>query len=162
LKAQSSFFDSEYRKAPLSTPINNASINAQDTLDILEILEIHQSSSNSGERERTWAEDGRWLQAFGRLFHGRDSIVSFEKVLHANPGWAASHVSVRRDPEIRVLRPDVVVIHQYSEREGQIINDVITPTRKINTTYIITKEDGIWLLRDKVTMDERERSTQTQ
>ena len=74
------------------------------------------------------------------------------------PGYAASNISLQDDPEIKFLRPDVVVIHEYHEREGQLINNQVTPTRKINSTYILTKENGIWLIRDKVTMDERERS----
>ena len=134
-------------------------ITAADSLAIKNIIEIQSKSGNHEERGRIWAEDGRWLQAFGRVFYGKDTITSFEKYLHANAGYAASFVSVKRDPEIKFLRPDVVVAHQYHEREGQIINGVVTPTRRVNTTYIITKENGTWLLRDKVTMDERERTT---
>jgi hypothetical protein len=129
----------------------------EDSLAIKNIIDIQSKSGNFEEREKIWSEDGRWLQAFGRVFHGKDTITSFEKKLHGNAGYAASSVSVRDAPEIKFLRPDVVVVHQYHEREGQVINEVVTPTRRINTTYIITKENGTWLLRDKVTMDERER-----
>ncbi|WP_372628044.1 DUF4440 domain-containing protein [Arsukibacterium sp.] len=134
-------------------------ITEEDSLAIKNIIDIQSKSGNFEEREKIWSEDGRWLQAFGRVFRGKDSITSFEQKLHANAGYAASNVSVRSEPEIKFLRSDVVVVHQYHEREGQIINGVVTPTRRINTTYIITKENGTWLLRDKVTMDERERST---
>ena len=134
-------------------------ITVEDSLAISNIITIQSKSGNFEEREKIWAEDGRWLQAFGRVFYGKDTITSFEKSLHANAGYAASLVSVRRDPEIKFLRPDVAVVHQYHEREGQVINEVVTPTRRINTTYIITKENGTWLLRDKVTMDERVRTT---
>ena len=72
------------------------------------------------------------------------------------PGYAASRITRRNDPQIAFIRPDVAILHEYHEREGQIINDKITPTRKVNTTYILSKEKGIWLIRDKVTMDERE------
>tara|TARA_R110002012_G_scaffold230680_2_gene403385 strand:- start:505 stop:1020 length:516 start_codon:yes stop_codon:yes gene_type:complete len=134
-------------------------ITAEDSLAIKRIIDIQSKSGNFEEREKIWSEDGRWLQAFGRVFRGKDAITSFEKKLHLNTGFAASIVSLRHDPEIKILRPDVVVVHQYHEREGQVINEVITPTRRINTTYILTKENGTWLLRDKVTMDERERTT---
>lgn len=134
-------------------------ITVEDSLAIKNIINIQSKSGNFEEREKIWAEDGRWLQAFGRVFYGKDTITSFEKYLHANAGFATSFISVRRDPEIKFLRPDVVVVHQYHEREGQVIDEVVTPTRRINTTYIITKENGTWLLRDKVTMDERERTT---
>lgn len=79
-------------------------------------------------------------------------------MLHNNPGYSVSTASNYDDPEIKFLRPDIAVVHQYHEREGQIINGVVTPTRRIKTTYIMSKENGTWLLRDKVTMDERERS----
>lgn len=134
-------------------------ITVEDSLAIKNIINIQSKSGNFEEREKIWAEDGRWLQAFGRVFYGKDTITSFEKYLHANAGFATSFVSFRRDPEIKFLRPDIVVVHQYHEREGQVINEVVTPTRRINTTYIITKENGTWQLRDKVTMDERERTT---
>lgn len=137
---------------------NVAIQNAADTLTIKNIIEIQRKRKNFEERESIWAEDGRWLQAFGRVFNGKDSIISFIKVLHNNPGWSESSISSFKEPEIKFLRPDVAVVHQYHEREGQVINGIVTPTRRINTTYILTKEDGTWLLRDKVTMDERERT----
>jgi len=105
------------------------------------------------------SEDARWLNAFGRVLVGRDAIVDWYIHLLANPGYAVSHVSRQEDPEIRFLRPDVAIIHEYHEREGQVIDGVVTPTRKINTTYVLTIEDGRWLVRDIVTMDERSRPT---
>tara|TARA_B100001059_G_scaffold34390_1_gene27635 strand:- start:87 stop:623 length:537 start_codon:yes stop_codon:yes gene_type:complete len=142
-----------------STTQEQPQITVEDNLAIKNIIDTHSKSGNFEEREKIWSEDGRWLQAFGRVFRGKDTIKNFEQKLHSNAGFAASNVNVRRDPEIKFLRPDVVVVHQYHEREGQVINGVVTPTRRINTTYIITKENGTWLLRDKVTMDERQRST---
>ena len=133
-------------------------LSVEDTLAIKNIIDIQKKSKNFEEREKIWAEDGRWLQAFGRVFNGKDSIINFIKILHNNPGYSASTANKYGEPEIKFLRPDVAVVHQYHEREGQIINEVVTPTRKINTTYIITKENGTWLLRDKVTMDERDRT----
>ncbi|GMQ30954.1 DUF4440 domain-containing protein [Algoriphagus confluentis] len=133
-------------------------ISGKDSLEIKKIISIQTTNGNFEEREKVWAEDGRWLQAFGRVFYGRDTIISFIKVLHSNPGYAESTTNQYSDPEIKFLRPDVVVVHQYHEREGQVINGEVTPTRRINTTYIITKENGTWLLRDKVTMDERPRT----
>jgi hypothetical protein len=141
----------------VSVEQNKLRVSADDSLAIKNIIDIQTKSKNFEERENIWADDGRWLQAFGRVFHGKDTIISFIKVLHNNSGFAKSSVTKYNDPEIKFLRPDVVLVHQYHEREGQVINDIITPTRKINTTYIITKENGTWLIRDKVTMDERER-----
>ncbi|WP_224490941.1 DUF4440 domain-containing protein [Robertkochia flava] len=130
-------------------------VTARDTLAIFNIVNI-QTMGTPEERKSIWAEDGRWLQAFGRVFHGRDTINNFIKKLHADPGYRVSKRINAGAPEIRFLRPDVAVVHQYHEREGQKINDKVTPVRKINTTYIMTRENGTWLLRDKVTMDERQ------
>lgn len=151
--------DEKMERIPFSNLQEQLHITVEDSLAIRNLIKVLSKSENLEERGKIWAEDGRWLQAFGRVFQGKDTILSFEKYLHANAGFAASAVNVRRDPEIKFLRPDVVVVHQYHEREGQIINNLVTPTRRINTTYIITKENGTWLLRDKVTMDERERTT---
>jgi hypothetical protein len=108
--------------------------------------------------KNTWSEDARWLNAFGRVFVGRDTVISWLNSLYKNPGYAVSHISRQDNPEIKFLRPEVVVIHEYHEREGQVIKNQVTPTRKIISIYILTKENGIWLIRDKVTMDERERT----
>lgn len=132
---------------------------SQDSIDILNVYNLN--IADKGELDalkNTWSEDARWLNAFGRVFHGRDTVISFLDYLYKQPGYAVSNISRHDEPEIRFLRPDVVVIHEYHEREGQEINNRVTPTRKINSTYILTKENGVWLIRDKVTMDERERS----
>jgi hypothetical protein len=147
-----------YSSNSTSVAQNELRIGPADTMAIKNIVEIQAKSKNFEELEKIWADDGRWLQAFGRVFYGKDSIINFIKVLHNNPGYAVSTASNYGDPEIKFLRPDIAVVHQYHEREGQIINGVVTPTRRINTTYIMSKENGTWLLRDKVTMDERERS----
>lgn len=118
----------------------------------------HRYRKAEAEEERSMlSEDARWLNAFGRVMVGRDAIMAWEAHLQASPGYAASHVSRQDDPEIRFLRPDVAIIHEYHEREGQIIDGVVTPTRRVNTTYVLTLEEGAWLVRDKVTMDERQR-----
>lgn len=147
-----------YSSNSIAVAQNEFRIGPADTMAIKNIVEIQAKSKNFEEREKIWADDGRWLQAFGRVFYGKDSIINFINVLHNNPGYAVSKASHYDNPEIKFLRPDVAVVHQHHQREGQIINGVVTPARKINTTYIMTKENGIWLLRDKVTMDERERS----
>ncbi|MFC3881855.1 DUF4440 domain-containing protein [Algoriphagus namhaensis] len=133
-------------------------VSQQDSLEIKNIISIQTKNGNFEEREKIWAEDGRWLQAFGRVFYGKDTIIKFIKVLHTNPRYAASTANEYSEPEIKFLRSDVAVVHQYHERVGQVLDGIVTPTRRINTTYIITKENSTWLLRDKVTMDERERS----
>lgn len=134
-------------------------VTAQDSADILSVYNLN--IADKGDLialEKTWSEDARWLNAFGRVFYGRDTVMKFLDYLYKQPGYAVSTVGRQDDPEIKFLRPDVAIIHEYHEREGQKINDQLTPTRKINSTYILTKENGAWLIRDKVTMDERERS----
>jgi hypothetical protein len=132
---------------------------AQDSIDILNIYNLNIADKGDlNALKKTWSEDARWLNAFGRVFIGRDTIISFLNYLYKQPGYAVSNISRQENPDIKFLRPDVVVIHEYHEREGQLINNQVTPTRKINSTYILTKENGIWLIRDKVTMDERERT----
>lgn len=134
-------------------------ISSQDTIDVLRVYNLNiEDKGDLNALKQTWSDDARWLNAFGRVFVGKDTVISWLNYLYNQPGYAASHVSRQDQPEIKFLRPDVAVIHEYHEREGQVINSQVTPTRKINSTYILTKEDGTWLIRDKVTMDERERS----
>ena len=131
----------------------------QDTLDILAIYRLNiEDKGDLRILQETWSADARWVNAFGRVFTGRDTIMNWLDALYRRPGYAASYIARQDDPEIRFLRPDVVIVHEYHEREGQIINDQVTPTRKIHSTYLLTKENGKWLIRDKVTMDERARS----
>lgn len=101
----------------------------------------HRLRKAEPEAERSmWSEDTRWLNAFGRVLVGRDAIMDWEAHLQAEAGYAASHVSRQDDPEIKFLCPDVAIIHEYHEREGQIIDGVVTPTRRINTSYVLTME----------------------
>lgn len=138
---------------------NTLNITLQDSIDILNIYNINIADKGDLDAlKKTWSEDARWLNAFGRVFHGRDTVISFLDYLYKQPGYVVSNISRQDNPEIKFLRPDVAVIHEYHEREGQEINNKVTPTRKINSIYILTKENGVWLIRDKVTMDERERS----
>lgn len=134
---------------------NGLTTTSQDTIDVLNIYKLNIQEGNLNTIQTTWAEDARWLNAFGRVFVGRDTVISWLKYLYSMPGYAASSITRQDKPQIAFIRPDVAILHEYHEREGQIINDVITPTRKINTTYILSKEKGIWLIIDKVTMDER-------
>ena len=142
--------------------LSTLNITSQDSIDVLNVYKLNIEEGNLDTIQTTWAEDGRWLNAFGRVFVGRDTVISWLKHLYSMPGYAASRITRRNDPQIAFIRPDVAILHEYHEREGQIINDKITPTRKVNTTYILSKEKGIWLIRDKVTMDERETVKQDQ
>jgi hypothetical protein len=125
---------------------------------VLNVYRLNIQEGNLDAIKTTWAEDARWLNAFGRVFVGRDTVISWLKYLYAMPGYAASSITRQDEPQITFIRPEVAILHEYHEREGQIINAVVTPTRRINTTYILSKEKGAWLIRDKVTMDERGQS----
>lgn len=145
-------------KKPEEFSTNTMAMTSQDTIDLLNIYRLNIEEGKIDAIQTTWSEDARWLNAFGRVFIGRDTVISWLRFLWSEPGYAASRITRQDEPKITFIRPDVAVIHEYHEREGQVINAVVTPTRKINTTYILSKEKGTWLIRDKVTMDERERS----
>ena len=145
---------------PKNSWLISLNITSRDTTDVLNVYKLNIEEGDLGTIHTTWAKDARWLNAFRRSFVGRDTIISWLKYLYSTPEYAAS--SLFPDEmihELLLYEPDVAVLHEYHEREGQIINGEITPTRKINTTYILSKEKGIWVIRDKVTMDEREPST---
>ena len=58
--------------------------------------------------------------------------------------------------DVRIVRPDVAVVYEYIERVGQIdptINKPM-PTRKIHVQYVLSKEEGKWLIQSELIMDE--------
>jgi uncharacterized protein (TIGR02246 family) len=60
-----------------------------------------------------------------------------------------------RMTDVRFIRPDVAVVHEYDEIVGQIdpTTKKAMPTRKTHDQFVLSKEDGKWLIQAELIMD---------
>lgn len=134
---------------------------AADSLLVLQVIERRTEAmrTHDAHTERTiYAPDAVWINAFGRRRVGPDSIEAFLGRLYADSGYAASRLVRQEVPEVWFIRPDVAVVHEYHEREGQRLTDgSVIPIRRVHTTFVLSKESGRWLVRYQYIGDERER-----
>lgn len=134
---------------------------AADSIAVLHVIERRTEAmrAHDAHAERTvYAPDAVWINAFGRRRVGPDSIEAFLGHLYADSGYAASRLVREEAPEVRFIRPDVAVVHEYHEREGQRLADgTVIPIRRVHTTFVLSKESGGWLVQYQFIGDERER-----
>jgi uncharacterized protein (TIGR02246 family) len=135
---------------------------AADSIAVLQVIERRTEAMRmrDSRAERTiYAPDAMWINAFGRRRAGPDSIEAFLRLLYADSGYAESRLVREEAPEVRFIRPDVAVVHEYHEREGQRLpGGSVIPLRRVHTTFVLSKEGGRWLVRYQFIGDERERA----
>jgi ketosteroid isomerase-like protein len=104
---------------------------------VLHVIEHRAEAqrTHDAHAERTiYAPDAVWINAFGRRQVGPDSIEAFLGRLYADSGYAVSRLERQEMPQVRFIRPDVAVVHEYHEREGQRLADgSIIPIRRVYT-----------------------------
>ena len=134
---------------------------AADSIAVLHVIErlTEAMRTRDAHAERTvYAPEAVWINAFGRRRVGPDSIEAFLGRLYADSGYAASRLVRHEPPEVQFIRPDVAVVHEYHEREGQRLPDgSVVPIRRVHTTFVLSKERGRWLVQYQFIGDERER-----
>jgi len=139
-------------------------LNAQGAADSVAILRIVQQRADamrklSAEMEgANYALSAVWINAFGGRRVGRDSIVAFLRGLYDDPGYRESRVIHEDPPEVLFIRPDVAVVHEFHEREGQRLADGTVIARRTHTTLVVSKEQGRWLIQYQSIADERPRA----
>jgi uncharacterized protein (TIGR02246 family) len=130
---------------------------AADESAITALIESIDGGSGNLTKARQYASDADWTNAFGRRIHGREAISQwFDSLSRSADYQAGVNPSESRKLDVRFIRPDVAVVHQYVERVGQIdptINKPM-PTRKIHLQYVLSKEDRKWLIQSELIMDE--------
>ena len=110
----------------------------------------------AGNLAEVFAADIDWTNAWGRRLHGLEELSRFwEQARHDQ------HITGKITPEsvktdVRFVRPDVAVVHIYGERTGQIEQGKVIPTRKVHSQYVVSKEDGKWLIQSVLIMDEKQ------
>ena len=136
---------------------------AADSIAVLHVIEFRTEAmrAHDAHAERSvYAPNAVWINAFGRRRVGPDSIEAFLSRLYADPGYAASRMVREAAPEVWFIRPDVAVVHEYHERETQRLADgSVIPVRRVHTTFVLSKENGGWLVRYQFIGDEREQAT---
>jgi uncharacterized protein (TIGR02246 family) len=134
---------------------------AADSIAVLHVIERRTEAmrAHDAHAERTvYAPDAVWINAFGRRLVGPDSIEAFLLRLYADSGYASSRMAREEAPQVRFIRSDVAVVHEYHEREGQRLADgSVIPIRRVHTTFVLSKESGRWLVQYQFIGDERER-----
>ena len=84
--------------------------------------------------------DAIWTTAHGKRLYGRDTIAEFtSRVL---PGATAEEMATYEVDRVVFLRPDVAAVtvrQQYRTHSGEV-------TTAGAPMYVMTKEDGRWLL----------------
>ena len=113
---------------------------------------------NAETQGANYAPSAIWINAFGGRRSGRDSIVAFLRGLYADSGYRESRVIREDPPEIIFVRPDVALVHEFHEREGQRLADGTVIARRTHTTFVISKERGRWLIQYQYIGDERPRA----
>ncbi|MBC7894441.1 MAG: SgcJ/EcaC family oxidoreductase [Cytophagaceae bacterium] len=106
----------------------------------------------------SYAPDAVWINAFGVRRTGRDSIVAFLRGLYADSGFRESRLLREEPPELIFVRPEVAIVHEFHEREGQRLADGTVVSRRTHTSFVVSKESGRWLIRYQYIADERPRS----
>jgi uncharacterized protein (TIGR02246 family) len=145
-------------------PIGNLAgqTRSADSIAVLQVIQQRSEAmrTHDSHSERSiYAPDAVWINAFGRRRAGPDSIEAFLSRLYADPGYGESRLARQEAPEIRFIRPDVAVVHEYHEREGQRLADgSVIPIRRVHTTFVLSKESSHWLVRYQFISDERERA----
>jgi uncharacterized protein (TIGR02246 family) len=136
---------------------------AADSIAVLHVIERRTEAmrAHDAHAERTvYAPDAVWINAFGRRRVGPDSIEAFLGRLYDDPGYAASRLVREKAPEIWFIRPDVAIVHEYHEREAQRLADgSVIRIRRVHTTFVLSEENGGWLVRYQFIGDEREQAT---
>jgi uncharacterized protein (TIGR02246 family) len=111
----------------------------------------------SASKAERYATDADWTNAFGVRIQSREELAKFfDKLSRSANFQAASTVPGSRKIDVRFVRPDVAVLLEYLEFAGQIdpTTGQTMPTRKIHIQYVLSKEDGKWLIQSELIMDE--------
>ena len=110
-----------------------------------------------GNLADVFAADVDWTNAWGRRLHGLDELSRFWEQTRHNQDYLAGEVTPESEKtDVRFVRPDVVVVHSYRERVGQIEQGKVIPTRKVHQQIVVSKKDGKWLIQSELIMDEKQ------
>ena len=141
----------------------SAQTRSEDSVSIARLLQRRADALRARQVEpqlTLYSSEALWINAFGVRRNGSDSVIAFLKRLYAYPGYRDARVTHESPAEIVFLRPDVAVANEYRDTEGQRLPNGTVINRRTRTTFVLTKEEGKWLIRQQYIADERSREGQ--
>src|SRR5581483_849637 len=101
-----------------------------------------------------YAGDADWLNAFGVRIKGGAKIVEFVSRVVKRP-TVQGRQTTGDEPVIRLGRPDVAVAYRnYRTVRHKTLARKEMPQRNTHSTWILTKDNGKWLIASQVISDD--------
>ena len=108
-----------------------------------------------------YADDADWLNAFGVRIKGGAKIVEFVSKVVKRPG-VQDRKTTWDEPVIRFIRQDVAVAYRDFRTVGhKTLDGKEMPQRNTHSTWILTKDNGKWLIASQVISDDNAAATPT-
>jgi len=129
----------------------------EDESAVRALLQRADGDNKNATKARQYAVDADWTNSFGERLHGREAVLQkFDELAHSTFYQAGRDAPGSDKVDVRFVRPDVAVVHEYEEVVGQIDPTIgkPMPPRKIDHQYVVSKEDGKWLIQSELIMDE--------
>ena len=129
----------------------------EDESAVRALLQGADGDNKNATKARQYAVDADWTNSFGDRLHGREALVrKFDQLAHSAFYQSGRDAAGSDTVDVRFVRPDVAVVHEYEDVIGQ--TDPTTgkpmPVRRIHHQYVVTKEGGRWLIQSELIMTE--------
>lgn len=113
---------------------------------------------NASFLDGDYAEDADWMNAFGAKEKGATKILLYMAEAVKRPSLAGRH-TVWDEPQVRFVRPDVAIVHRDYQTVGQkTLDGREMPQRDTHSTWVLSKENGKWLIVSQVISDDKPNS----
>ena len=130
---------------------------SEDESAVRAVIEGADGDDRNATKARQYAVDADWTNSFGDRLHGREALLrKFDQLAHSAFYQAGRDAPGSHKVDVRFVRPDVAVIYEYEEVVGQTDPTIgkPMPRRKIHHQYVVSKEDGKWLIQSELIMNE--------
>ena len=130
---------------------------SEDESAVRALLQGADGDDANATKAMQYAVDADWTNSFGERLHGREALLQkFDQLAHSTFYQAGRDAPGSDKVDVRFVRPDVAVVYEYEEVVGQVDPTIRKPMppRKIHHQYVVSKEDGKWLIQSELIMDE--------
>jgi uncharacterized protein (TIGR02246 family) len=130
---------------------------SEDESAVRALIQGADGDNKNATKARQYALDADWTNSFGERLHGREALLQkFDQLAHSTFYQAGRDAPDSDKVDVRFVRPDVAVVYEYEEVVGQVDPTIRKPMppRKIHHQYVVSKEDGKWLIQSELIMDE--------